>query len=170
MSGLLRNLIALLVGLCRHASKAPGDTVHCHFWVSPLDAGIKRLKSDKYLQYAETAQLDYLLQIGRFFSVLRSGASFVNVAQQLKFLRPVPMFSRVRVETRLLYADAKCAYFAHHIHAQGALAAEVLVKMKFKKGRATVAPSRFLEGAFGDVPAEVQRWENALRPFLLPPK
>src|SRR6218665_553556 len=140
MSGLLRNLIALLVGLCRHASKAPGDTVHCHFWVSPLDAGIKRLKSDKYLQYAETAQLDYLLQIGQFFAVLRSGASFVNVAQQVQFFRPVPLFSYVTVHTRLLYTTDKCAYFAHGLFAKNALAAEVLVKMKFKRGRATVAP------------------------------
>lgn len=163
MSGLLRNLIALLIGLCHYARRAPSDAVFSHFWVTPFDAGVRVLKSNKYLQYAETAQLDYLLQVGRFFTVLRGGASFVNVAQQVKFLRSIPMFSRVRVETRLLYADAKCAYFTHNIYAAGALAAEVMVKMKFKKGRATVAPARFLDCAFAQVPLAVQRWEVALQ-------
>lgn len=163
MSGLLRNLIAVLIGLCRYATKTPGDSTLCHFWVTPFDSGIRVLKSDKYLQYAETAQLDYLLQVGRLFSVLRSGVGFINVAQQLRFLRPVPLFSRVRVQTQVLYADEKCAYFIHDLHTAKGLAAQVLVKMKFKKGRATVAPATFLDGPFGQMPVQVQRWEMALQ-------
>lgn len=97
MSGLLRNLIALLLGLFAQRSSSASDTVQTCFWVTPLDAGVRLLKSDKYLQYAETAQLDYLLKVGRFFSVLRSGASFVNVAQQVRFMRPIRLFSRVQV-------------------------------------------------------------------------
>ncbi|GLK89371.1 acyl-CoA thioesterase [Pseudomonas turukhanskensis] len=163
MSGLLRNLLALLIGLLHHNRKNADSTVTTTFWVTPLDAGLKVLKSDKYLQYAETAQLDYLLHIGQFFPVLRSGASFVNVALQVQFFRPVPLFSRVTVETRLLYTTDKCAYFAHRLFAKGTLAAEVLVKMKFKRGRATVAPAAFLAVSFAQVPEQVQRWEAALQ-------
>jgi acyl-CoA thioesterase FadM len=163
MSGLLRNLLALLIGLLHHNRKTADSTVTTTFWVTPLDAGLKVLKSDKYLQYAETAQLDYLLQIGQFFAVLRSGASFVNVAQQVQFFRPVPLFSRVTVHTRLLYTTDKCAYFAHGLFAKNALAAEVLVKMKFKRGRATVAPGTFLAASFAQMPVQVQRWEEALQ-------
>lgn len=72
------------------------------------------------------------------------------------------MFSRVRVETRLIYADDKCAYFLHTIQAKGTLAAEVLVKMKFKKGRVTVTPRTFLLVHFASIPATVQRFESAL--------
>ncbi|PTQ70042.1 thioesterase family protein [Pseudomonas sp. GV071] len=163
MSGLLRNLIAVVIGLLRQGRHGVADTVFSHFWVTPLDAGLKVLKSDKYLQYDETAQFDYLLQIGQFFPVLRAGASFVNVAQQVQFLRPVPLFSRVRVATRVLYANEKCAYFGHRIYAKDALAAEVLVKMKFKQGRATLAPATFLACSFTEMPAQVQRWEVALQ-------
>jgi acyl-CoA thioesterase FadM len=163
MSGLLRNLIAFFLGLRVYASRAATDTVETHFWVTPFDSGVRVLKSDKYLQYAETAQLDYLLKVGRFFAVLRGGAGFVNLAQQVRFLRSIALFSRVSVETRLLYADDKCAYFQHALYARGDLAAEVLVKMKFKKAGRTVAPATFLTFSFDAMPDSVRSWETALQ-------
>ncbi|WP_043311808.1 acyl-CoA thioesterase [Pseudomonas sp. ML96] len=163
MSGLLRNILAFFIGLRGHASHAATDTVATWFWVTPFDSGVRVLKSDKYLQYAETAQLDYLLKIGRFFTVLRSGAGFVNVAQQVRFLRPIALFSRVRVETRLMHADDKCAYFCHRLQVRGELAAEVLVKMKFKKGGRTLAPATFLAHGFASAPERVSSWEAALQ-------
>lgn len=163
MSGLLRNILAFFLGLRGYASRAATDSVETGFWVTPFDSGVRVLKSDKYLQYAETAQLDYLLKVGRFFAVLRSGAGFVNLAQQVRFLRPVPLFSRVRVETRLLFADDKCAYFLHALRVREDLAAEVLVKMKFKKGGRTLAPSTFLTFDFATVPERVRRWESSLQ-------
>ena len=163
MSGLLRNLIAFFLGLRGYGSRATSDTVETWFWVTPFDSGIRVLKSDKYLQYAETAQLDYLLKVGRFFTVLRSGAGFVNLAQQVRFLQPVALFSRVRVETRLIYADDKCAYFHHALHGRAGLAAEVLVKMKFKQRGRTLAPATFLAFSFDAMPESVRSWESALQ-------
>lgn len=162
MSGLLRNIIAFLIGLFAYGSKAVEDVTQIKFLVTPFDAGIKVLKSDKYLQFAETAQVDYLLKTGKLFSILRSGASFVNVAQLVKFTRPVSIFSRVQVETQLIYADDRCAYFSHAMHTQSGPAAEVLIKMKFKKGRVTVPPLTFLPLGFVAVPAKVQSLEPAL--------
>ena len=162
MSGLLRNVIAFFVGLFGYGTKAVDDVTVITFWVTPFDSGIRVLKSDKCLQFAETAQVDYLLMVGKFFTLLRSGASFVNVAQLAKFSRPIAVFSRVRVETRLIYADGKCAYFAHSIQAKGEQAAEVLVKMKFKKGSITVPPVSFLPISFTAVPAKVLSWQPAL--------
>lgn len=162
MSGLLRNTLALIIGLFSYGSRTAEQIARMTLWATPFDSGIKVLKSDKYLQFAETAQVDYLLQVGKFFAVLRAGASFVNVAQLVKFSRPVPVFSRVRVETQLIYADEKCAYFSHAIHARGRQAAEVLVKMKFKKGAITLAPATFLRSSFAEVPAKVRSWESAL--------
>ncbi len=162
MSGLLRNIVAFVAGLLGYASRAADEVTVANFWVTPFDSGIKVLKSDKYLQFAESAQIDYLLKIGKFFTVLRGGASFVNVAQLVKFSRPISVFSRVRVETRLIYSDEKCAYFSHAVHAGDSQAAEVLVKMKFKKGRTTVSPSTFLSASFATVPAKVRNWEPAL--------
>lgn len=159
---MLRNILAFLLGLLAYGSKVANEVITSHFWVTPFDSGIKVLKSDKYLQYAEAAQVDYLLKVGVFFTVVRNGSNFVNVALQLRFSRPIPLFSRVRVDTQLLYADAKCAYFIHAFHARGQQATEVLVKMKFKKGGLTVAPAVFLPVAFAEMPKKVRDWEQAL--------
>jgi acyl-CoA thioesterase FadM len=162
VSGLLRNIIAFFVGLFTYGSRAAEDMTVLRFWVTPFDSGLRILKSDKYLQLAETAQVDYLLKVGKLFSILRSGVGFVNVAQLVKFSRPISVFSSVRVETRLIYADEKCAYFSHAMHANGVQAAEVLVKMKFKKGRITVPPSSLLSVSFTAVPTKILSWEPAL--------
>jgi acyl-CoA thioesterase FadM len=164
VSGLLRNIITFVLGLFAYGSRAGQDVIVTAFWVTPFDTGVRLLKSDKVLQFAETAQVDYLLKAGRFFDLLRSGTSFVNLAQVVKFARPIPVFSRVRVETRVIYADAKCAYFSHLLIARGEQAAEVLVKMKFKKGRLTVPPASFLAFAFDAMPDKVRQLEPALAP------
>ena len=162
VSGLLRNIIAFLFGLMAYGSKSIESVTELKFWVTPFDSGIRVLKSDKYLQFAETAQIDYLIKVGKIFQIIHAGASFVNVAQLVKFVRPVSIFSRIRVETQLIYADEKCAYFSHVLHTRDGQAAEVLVKMKFKMGRITVAPSSFLPLSFAAVPASVVCLESAL--------
>jgi hypothetical protein len=78
----------------------------------------------------------------------------VNLAQQVRFLRPIKLFIRVGVATRLLYADDKRAYFLHALHSRSTLAAEVLVKMKFKLGGRTLEPSTFLACSFVEVPPQ----------------
>ena len=162
MSGLLRNIITFLLGLSAYGSKTIGEVTKLSFWVTPFDSGIRVLKSDKYFQLAETAQIDYLMKVGKFFKIVQSGASFVNVAQIVKFVKPVSIFSRIRVETQLIYADEKCTYFAHVMYSRQEQVAEVLVKMKFKTGRITVAPSVFLPISFEIVPEKVQGLESAL--------
>lgn len=162
MSGLLRNIIAFLLGLAAYGSKKIEGVTELNFWVTPFDSGIRVLKSDKYLQFAETAQLDYLIKVGKLFTIINAGASFVNVAQIVKFSSPVSIFSSVRVETQLIYADEKCAYFSHLLHTRKGQAAEVLVKMKFKMGRITVPPSSFLPMSFSAIPASILGFESAL--------
>ena len=162
MSGLLRNFITFLLGLSAYGSKTIGEVTKLDFWVTPFDSGIRVLKSDKYFQLAEAAQIDYLIKVGKFFKIVQSGASFVNVAQIVKFAKPVSIFSRIRVETQLIYADEKCAYFAHAMYSRHEQVAEVLVKMKFKTGRITVAPSVFLPMSFAEVPEKVLGLESAL--------
>lgn len=162
MSGLLRNIIALLLGLSAYGSKKIESVTDLKFWVTPFDSGFRVLKSDKYLQFAESAQIDYLVKVGKIFKIIHAGASFVNVAQLVKFVRPVSIFSRIRVETQVIYADEKCAYFSHTVYTRDGKAAEVLVKMKVKMGRMTVAPNTFLPISFSAVPASVISLESAL--------
>ncbi len=145
MSGLLRNLWAFLRAWPMRGGSAVNGTTSLWLLASPFDCGLRKLKSDKVFQFAEAAQIDYLVKIGRFFSLWKSRTGFVNLSQQAKFLAPIGMFSRVEVKTRIACADEKSACFEHILFVEGAPCAQVLVQMKFKRGRLTVNPSVALD-------------------------
>jgi acyl-CoA thioesterase FadM len=161
VSGLIRNLFTLLWAFCRGAAD-PASRVVAHFWISPLDAGTHVLKSDKYLQLAEAAQLDYLIRTKLMGTLLRRRLRFVNASQLVKFSKPIAMLRRVRVETAIVFADEKCAYFSHALFLGDQQHAEVLVKMKFKKGALTVPPGEVIAQRFGARPAHIEAWDRAL--------
>ena len=163
MAGLARNLLTIALALPHYRSAAPLGTVSSHFHVTPFDTGIATLKSERYLQLTESAQVDFMICTGLIGRTVGNGWQFVNASQLVKFARPVRLFNRVRVDSRILYADEKCAYFAHAFLVGGVPHAQVLVKMKFKKGRLTIPPATVL-GSLppGPKPESLQRWDETL--------
>lgn len=162
MAGLLRNLITLLLALPRLGSAQVGDTLRKHFWASPFDAGIRNLKSDRYLQLAECAQLDFILRCGLLGRLVRGGIGFVNGSQLIRFRRPIRMLARLEVRSRVLWLDERWGWFEHQFHSRGEHCASVLVKMKFKQGALTVDPASLLARPDGPTPAQLQGWDQAL--------
>ena len=161
MSGILRNLLTVLCSIFRYGSERSA-TVTTNFVITPLDTGIAVLKSDRYLQLAEAAQLDMLIRTGLIGILLRSGYQFVNLAQLIKFARPVPVFSRVTVVSHVAYWDEKSAVFEHLFSLRGAQCARVLVRMKFKRHGRTVAPSIVLGTCLVEKPRHLTDWENLI--------
>ncbi len=162
MSGLFRNFLTMVWALWRYDTVLPLARTSAGFFITPLDTGIATLKSDKYLQIAESAQVDYMLKTGLIKKTLANRYSFVNAALMVKFIKPIRLFKRVRVETQVVFADSRCAWLSHGFFVGEVRHAEVLVKMKFKNGRVTVAPSQMF-GAFpGEQPLWIQRWEETL--------
>jgi len=162
LSGLLRNLMTLLRAFLAAEVVDAQTKVVTHFRVTPFDCGISTLKSDKYLQLAEAAQVDYLVRTRLFRTLLRDGLRFVNASQLVKFSRPVGMFRRIRVETAIVFADNKCLYFSHEFFLDDHRHAEVLVKMKFKRGSKTICPSELIDHAFTAKPPCIDKWDQAL--------
>jgi acyl-CoA thioesterase FadM len=162
VSGFFRNLLTFIVALLARGTFNTRSRVSCHFRITPFDCGTRVLKSDKYLQLAEAAQLDFLVKTQLFGILLRSNIHFVNAAQLVKFMRPISMFKRVRVESSIVYADEKCAYFAHAFFVKNQQHGEVLVKMKFKKGYETVAPKDLAGDLPSTKPPYLQAWDQAL--------
>lgn len=162
MAGLLRNLLTLLGALRQQRSVGPQSETRVRFFVTPWDTGLRTLKSDRYLQMAESAQLDYGIKTGLLRDMLGKRCSFVNASQLVRFVRPVRLFSRVAVASRVIFADAKCAYFQHVFSVKDSVHAEVFVKMKFKQGRLTVHPAELLGRFTGPKPDFLQHWDAAL--------
>lgn len=79
------------------------------------------------------------------------------------------LFNRVRVDTHIAYADAKHAWFCHTFHHGPVQCAEVLVKMKFKRGALTVPPCELIGVVAGPPPAFVQAWDETLAEIAVHP-
>lgn len=162
MSGFLRNLLTALWALLFWRSATPRSHTVAHFHVTPFDTGLLTLKSDQYLQFAEAAQVDFMIKTALMARLLSDGVGFVNLAQMVRFARPVRLFSRVRVESWVAYADGRCAWFVHAFSVRGMPCAQVMVKMKFKKGAVTVPTDQVLGVFNGPCPTWVARWEDTL--------
>ncbi len=162
MSGLIRNLFTLIWALFARGRFDAQSRVSCYFLVTPFDCGASVLKSDKYLQLVESAQVDFLIKTKLIGKLMRSSIHFVNASQLVKFMRPIRMFRRVRVETSIIYADEKCAYFSHALFLQNQQHGEVLVKMKFKRGSVTISPIE-IAGNLPSVKHEhLRAWDQTL--------
>ena len=133
-----------------------------HYWVSPFDSGTSVLKSDKYMQLAESAQLDFLVKTKLLGKLLRGGIGFVNASQLVKFTKPIRVFKRVRLETEIIYSDKKCAYFSHSLFVEDKQHGEVLVKMKFKRGAITVRPMEIIGECLSVKPLHIEAWNQTL--------
>ena len=162
MSGLLRNLLTLIVAILGYGKAMPQARISSSFFITPLDAGIAVLKSDKYLQLAEAAQLDFVVRTGLIGRLLKQRIGFVNASQLVRFAKPVRMFSRVNVETEIVWWDDKCAWFSHRFLVGDALHGQVWVKMKFKQGRVTVDPRTLIGSTVREKPAHLTLWDQTL--------
>jgi acyl-CoA thioesterase FadM len=162
LAGFIRNFFTVLRAMFSYASASPLSRIASHFWVTPFDTGLSKLKSDKFFQLVEAAQFDYMVKTGLMGTTLKRSVHFVNVAQMVKFGRPIQLFSRVTVQSQVLYADDKQVYFSHTLFARGQQCAEVLVKMKFKQCAITVNPQTLLGPVAMTKPKGLQLWDDAL--------
>ena len=141
MSGFWRNLLTLVIGIFKRHAGIRRSSFTCTFWVTPFDVGICTLKSDKYFQLAEAAQLDFGVRSGLIGRMWRVRCAMVNVEQQVQFGHPIKLFDRVCVRTNIAFADAKFVHFLHTFNVRGQQCATVTVKAKFKTGRMTQSAS-----------------------------
>ena len=158
MSGFWRNLLTLMLAVFKRDSAILQSGCPCTFWVTPFDFGVQTLKSDKYLQLVEAAQLDFGVRCGLLKRMQQARCSMVNVEQQINFGKPIALFNRVCVQTNIVFADARFIHFRHVFSVGGVSCANVVVKAKFKAGRITqsaVEMTRFDGQASLSVPADL---------------
>ena len=155
MSGLWRNLLTLLIALFKRDPAILQTGCFCTFWVTPFDVGISTLKSDKYLQLAEAAQLDFGVRSGLLDRMRQAHCAMVNVEQRIQFTQPIKLFDKVCVQTTIVFADARFVNFQHLFTVGGQQCASVLVKAKFKAGRITQSATELTGLSFSGKPPNV---------------
>ena len=155
MSGFWRNLLTLMIAVFKKDSSILSSGCSCTFWITPFDVGISKLKSDKYLQLAEAAQLDFGVRSGLLGRMRRARCAMVNVEQRIQFTQPIKLFDKVCVNTTIVFADSKFVHFQHLFFVNRRPCASVLVKAKFKAGRITKSAIDLTGLSFSDKPPDV---------------
>lgn len=155
MSGFWRNLVTLLIALFRRDSAILQTGCSCNFWVTPFDVGVRTLKSDKYLQFAKAAQLDFGVRSGLLGRMRQAHCAMVNVAQRIQFTQPIKLFDKIFVQTTIVFADAKFLHFQHLFSVRGRQCASVQVQAKFKAGRVTQSATDLTGLSFSGKPPDV---------------
>ena len=153
MSGIWRNLLTLLAAVFSRDQSVLKTGCSCTFLITPFDVGISILKSDKYWQLAESAQLDFGVRSGLIRRMRQVGCSLVNVTQNIQFHSPARLFDKVNVQTTIVFADAKHIHFQHVYCVKGHVCATALVKGKFKVGRITQSALELTGLTFADKPS-----------------
>ena len=119
MSGFWRNILTLLAAVFKRDPAILQTGCTCTFFVTPLDVGIRTLKSDKYLQFAESAQLDFGVRSGLLGRMRQARCAMVNVEQRIRFEQPVKLFDKVCINTTIVFADARFVHFQHLFSVRG---------------------------------------------------
>lgn len=162
MSGLFRNTLALAAALLSRRRHPSDACLWRAFRVGPFDVGYRILKSDKYLELAEAAQVDFFVRTGLFQRLWRQRIHAANAALMVRFARPVPLLARLRVSTEVLHADDRYLYLRHRFCRGETVQAELLVRMVLRQGRMPVAPVMLVAGRYDEEPLMVTRWTAAL--------
>ncbi len=162
MAGFFRNFLTVFGALLGYGEANPGEWIIARFRITPLDTGFSKLKSDKYLHLTESAQIDFFIRTKLAGIFIKNGYAFVNLAQLVKFSKPVQVFSQVKVSSHILYWDHRIVYFEHVFSIDGNQHARVLVKTKFKRGGKTIDPNRLIGLCDEHKPQFISDWDNAV--------
>lgn len=145
MSGFWRNLLTVLFAIFKKDTQILRVGCMCQFFVTPFDVGLKTLKSDKYFQLAESAQIDFGIRSGFLKRMWHAKCAMVNVSQEIQFAKPIKLFDIVQVRTHIASAEPQFIHFEHTYWVREQLCSTVKVKAKFKAGRKTVPANQLFD-------------------------
>jgi acyl-CoA thioesterase FadM len=105
-------------------------------WVTDVDASI--MNHAAMMTVMEAGRIDLMVRVG-FFKVARKEKwYFPTSAIDVQFFRPLKIFERARLTTRVIHVTHTAIYIAQKITREGKEIAGCLVKATVKKGRETL--------------------------------
>jgi acyl-CoA thioesterase FadM len=130
-----------LIGVTIKAARRPRlelfdeSVVRFRVWPSDLDFN-RHMNNGRYLTIMDLGRIDAILRAGLFGTLHREGWRPVVAAQTIDFRRPLRLFRRFSLHTRLICWDEKFFYIEQVFVSQGRVMATALVKAAvLAKGR-----------------------------------
>jgi acyl-CoA thioesterase FadM len=161
---IIRLLWVLLVARFRPRCDLLGP-VRTPFRVVPTDLDVLRhVNNGVYLSFLDIARLDLLIRSGLFRRVRARGWYPVVTSESIRFRRPLTLFEKFHVETRVLGWDDRSVYVDQRFVRRGDVIASALVVGRFLHKGGSLPPERVLALAdtdFSESPP-LPRWAARL--------
>ena len=133
--------IRLLSALIRakYKSKVPATattSVPFRVWLTDIDVSI--MNNASFLTIMEMGRLDFMERTN-FFKLARTNKWYVpSQAINIQFYRPLKLFQKAEVKTKISFVDDKWIYLEQKIIRNNRVVAACVVKSTIKDGRKTI--------------------------------
>lgn len=146
MNLLFRLLKTILLYLLRPTRRGILDesVVRFRVWPNDLDTNL-HMNNGRYLTLMDLGRLDLLLHNGAMSHVLRNKWYPVLAGTQLRFRRPLNLFQKFEIRTRIVSWDFKWVYLEQKILRNGDLALQAYLKGVFVGPKGSVPITQLLE-------------------------
>ncbi|WP_299224428.1 acyl-CoA thioesterase [uncultured Psychroserpens sp.] len=140
----IRLIIALIHA--KFKKKLIGTETVCksfRVWITDIDVSV--MNHAAIMTVLETGRLDLMVRSNFFKVASKNKWFFPSQAISIQFYRPLKVFQKAEIYTRISYVDEKWIYVEQKIERKGKPIAACIVKNTIKKGRATIPTSEIMK-------------------------
>jgi acyl-CoA thioesterase FadM len=112
-------------------------------WITDIDISV--MNHAAILTVMEVGRIDFMIRTNFFKIANKNKWYFPSQALTVQYYRPLKVFQKAKLLTRISYVDEKWIYLEQKIIRDGKAISACLVKSTIKKGRETVPTSEILK-------------------------
>ena len=150
----LKLMLAIIAARFRSRLSPDGvSEIDFRVWITDVDASI--MNHAEIMTVFESGRIDFMIRTGFFRLARKNKWHFPSRSITVQFIRPLKVFQKARLSTKILHMDDKWIYTEQKITRNNKLISVCVVKSTVKKGKQTVSPTEIIDKlGFSTVPAE----------------
>ena len=140
----IRLIIAMLTAkLKKKLSGTETVTKTFRVWITDIDVSV--MNHAAIMTVLETGRIDLMVRSNFFKVATKNKWFFPSQAISIQFYRPLKIFQKADIHTRISYVDEKWIYVEQKIERKGKIISACIVKNTIKKGRETIPTSEIMK-------------------------
>lgn len=133
-------LLAAIISARFRSRLSPDGVSEIDFrvWLTDVDASI--MNHAEIMTVFETGRIDFMVRTGFFRLARKNQWHFPSRSITAQFIRPLKLFQKARLTSKILHMDDKWIYTEQRITRGDKLISVCMVKSTVKQGRETLSP------------------------------
>ena len=139
----LRLLMALFAARFKsRLNVKDASVIQFRVWLTDIDASV--MNHAAIMTVFEAGRIDYMVRTGFFKLARRNKWFFPSTGIHVQFFRPLKVFQKARLETRVFHSTDQVIYTEQKIIREEKVYAICVAKNKVKKGKTDISPDKIL--------------------------